>query len=181
MSQAAINDDAIARMYAKIETLRAQVAQLQGQAGAMRAALERARQDFNWMMNEQKLLNPFVFEYLDAALASAGPGAPSMLPNRDRETILAALSECAGSTPGEPVQVDRYGELRERMASAGPGVDWSGLDLKVLREACNDAAILMCRQFGADGRVDPHSREWEAKYAAQRDIIDGLLGGEGKK
>lgn len=30
--------------------------------------LKKVREDINWMMNEQKLLNPFVFKYLDETL-----------------------------------------------------------------------------------------------------------------
>lgn len=32
-------------------------------------ALNKAREDINWMLNEQKFLNPNVFNYLDRALA----------------------------------------------------------------------------------------------------------------
>lgn len=32
-------------------------------------ALEKAWQDINWMLNEEKFLNPHVFNYLDDALA----------------------------------------------------------------------------------------------------------------
>lgn len=31
-------------------------------------ALERVRQDINWMLNSRQFLNPEVFDYLDAAL-----------------------------------------------------------------------------------------------------------------
>lgn len=34
-------------------------------------ALERAREDINWMLNNEKFLNPEVFDYIDKALAKA--------------------------------------------------------------------------------------------------------------
>ena len=34
----------------------------------LREALERSQQDINWMLNNQKLLNAFVFNYIDEAL-----------------------------------------------------------------------------------------------------------------
>lgn len=36
----------------------------------LREALEKAREDFNWMLNNAKPLNSFVFDYIDAALAT---------------------------------------------------------------------------------------------------------------
>jgi hypothetical protein len=33
-------------------------------------ALEEARHDVNWMLNNKQFLNPFVFDYIDAALAA---------------------------------------------------------------------------------------------------------------
>lgn len=38
---------------------------------AIVAALERAQQDINWMLNNRQFLNPDTFDYLDAALAQA--------------------------------------------------------------------------------------------------------------
>ncbi len=37
------------------------------------SALERARQDINWMLNNQKFLNDFVFDYIDEALNKHQP------------------------------------------------------------------------------------------------------------
>ena len=34
----------------------------------LEAALTRAQQDINWMINEEKFLNQFVFDYIEAAL-----------------------------------------------------------------------------------------------------------------
>ncbi len=31
-------------------------------------ALKKSREDINWMLNSQKFLNPFVFDYIDKAL-----------------------------------------------------------------------------------------------------------------
>ncbi|MCP4394846.1 MAG: hypothetical protein GY804_11370 [Alphaproteobacteria bacterium] len=31
-------------------------------------ALKKSREDINWMLNSQKFLNPFVFDYIDTAL-----------------------------------------------------------------------------------------------------------------
>lgn len=31
-------------------------------------ALQKAREDINWMLNSQQLLNPFVFDYIDKVL-----------------------------------------------------------------------------------------------------------------
>lgn len=42
---------------------------------ALVAALERAQQDVNWMLNERKFLNAGVFDYIDAALALARKGS----------------------------------------------------------------------------------------------------------
>ncbi len=39
-------------------------------------ALEKARQDINWMLNSRQFLNPDVFKYLDSAIAKA-TGNPS--------------------------------------------------------------------------------------------------------
>ena len=41
----------------------------------LRAALEKAREDINWMLNNAKPLNSFVFDYIDAALAKSEDGA----------------------------------------------------------------------------------------------------------
>lgn len=38
------------------------------------AALERAQQDINWMLNNGKLLDGGVFDYIETALASASRG-----------------------------------------------------------------------------------------------------------
>ena len=38
------------------------------------AALKKAAEDTNWMLNNQKLLNPSVFDYLFDALAKHGEG-----------------------------------------------------------------------------------------------------------
>jgi hypothetical protein len=47
---------------------------LEPQAGAreaaLREALEKARQDINWMLNNREFMSPFVFDYIDRALAS---------------------------------------------------------------------------------------------------------------
>lgn len=40
-------------------------------APAQNAALERAREDINWMLNNRKFLNPEVFDYIDEALLGA--------------------------------------------------------------------------------------------------------------
>lgn len=38
----------------------------------LRSALERARQDINWMLNNKQFLNGFAFDYIDAALKETG-------------------------------------------------------------------------------------------------------------
>lgn len=35
-------------------------------------ALKRVEQDINWMLNNEKFLNPSVFDYIDEAIAKAG-------------------------------------------------------------------------------------------------------------
>jgi len=40
-------------------------------APRLHKALERVREDINWMLNNQKFLNPEVFDYIDEALAKA--------------------------------------------------------------------------------------------------------------
>jgi hypothetical protein len=35
-------------------------------------ALNKVSEDLNWMHNSKRLLNPFVFDYVDEALAKAG-------------------------------------------------------------------------------------------------------------
>lgn len=37
----------------------------------LRKVLTKVREDINWMLNSQQFLNPFVFKYLDDALAAA--------------------------------------------------------------------------------------------------------------
>lgn len=34
----------------------------------LETALKKAREDINWMLNSEKLLSPFVFDYIDKAL-----------------------------------------------------------------------------------------------------------------
>ena len=38
---------------------------------ALLEAVEKAQEDINWMLNNQKFLNPHVFDYLDHAIARA--------------------------------------------------------------------------------------------------------------
>lgn len=51
-------------------------ARLMAAAPEMLAALERVREDINWMLNSGKLLQPSVFDYIDAALAKAKGESP---------------------------------------------------------------------------------------------------------
>lgn len=46
-------------------------AQLISAAPELYEALEQAQQDINWMLNNEKFLNPHVFDYLEKALAKA--------------------------------------------------------------------------------------------------------------
>ena len=48
------------------------VEELKKQNASLVGALERVQQDINWMLNNQKFLNPDVFDYLEAALKDAG-------------------------------------------------------------------------------------------------------------
>ena len=40
----------------------------EARAEQLAEALRKAREDINWMLNSQKFLNSFVFDYIDAAL-----------------------------------------------------------------------------------------------------------------
>lgn len=51
-------------------------ARLMAAAPEMLAALERVREDINWMLNSGKLLTPAVFDYVHAALAKAKGESP---------------------------------------------------------------------------------------------------------
>ncbi len=47
----------------------AEIARLRAENAKLRVALQRARQDINWMLNMRKFLSAGVFAYNDAAIA----------------------------------------------------------------------------------------------------------------
>lgn len=51
------------------------IEELEKQRDELISALKRAREDINWMLNSEKFLNSFVFDYIDAAIASVKGGA----------------------------------------------------------------------------------------------------------
>lgn len=48
--------------------LHAENANLRAENERLREALRRAQQDINWMLNSEKFLNGWVFDYIDDAL-----------------------------------------------------------------------------------------------------------------
>ncbi len=54
-----------------VEYVRADhVAEIEKQRDELLAALTKAREDINWMLNNEQFLNGFVFDYIDAAIDS---------------------------------------------------------------------------------------------------------------
>ncbi len=60
-------DDAYARGYRRG---REDLIDIRKQRDELLAALTKAREDINWMLNNEQFLNGFVFDYIDAAIDS---------------------------------------------------------------------------------------------------------------
>ena len=67
------NDDneSNAKLIARAPEMSAEIEQLKEQRDELLEALNKAQQDINWMLNEQKFLNAFVFDYIETAIAKA--------------------------------------------------------------------------------------------------------------
>lgn len=57
--------------YARDQKHAAPIVRAVNSHDAIVAALERAQQDINWMLNNRQFLNPDTFDYLAAAIAKA--------------------------------------------------------------------------------------------------------------
>lgn len=98
---------------------------LSAELADLRKVLTKVREDINWMLNSQQFLNPFVFKYLDDALAAA-PAVPAQeqaasCPDEELEELIDDLRiDAAGGRNCNVFQIEKAADLLATLRAKPP-------------------------------------------------------------